>query len=68
MFFRRPQAPPVPSNGFPHDAVVVVIPRVLLDRLLTLLAIVVLLALGGTVQITLHSLNMSVSGASVHSK
>jgi hypothetical protein len=65
MMFRRPQVPPEPSNGFPSDAVVVVIPRVLLDRLLTL---AFLIALGGTVQITLHSLNVSVSAVSVKSK
>jgi hypothetical protein len=65
MMFRRPQAPPEPSNGFPSDAVVVVIPSALLDKLLTL---VFLLALGGTLQITLHSLNVSVSAVSVKSK
>jgi hypothetical protein len=58
--FSRPQTPPAPSNGFPSDAVVVVIPRVLLERLLTL---IFLLAFGGTMQITLHSLNVPVTPA-----
>jgi hypothetical protein len=58
--FSRPQTPPAPSNGFPSDAVVVVIPRVLLERLLTL---IILLAFGGTMQITLHSLNVPVTPA-----
>jgi hypothetical protein len=58
--FSLPQTPPAPSSGFPSDAVVVVIPRVLLERLLTL---IILLAFGGTMQITLHSLNMPVTPA-----
>jgi hypothetical protein len=58
--FSRPQTPPAPSNGFPSDAVVVVIPRVLLERLLTL---VFVLVFGGTMQITLHRLNVPVTPA-----
>ncbi len=58
--FSRPQTPPAPSSGFPSDAVVVVIPRVLLERLLTL---IFLLVFGGTMQITLHRLNVPVTPA-----
>jgi hypothetical protein len=60
--FSRPQTPPAPSNGFPSDAVVVVIPRVLLERLLIL---VILLVFGGTItmQVTMHSLNTPVPPA-----
>jgi hypothetical protein len=61
--FSRPQTlPPVPSGGFPSDAVVVVIPRVLLERLLML---VFVLVFGGsiTMQFTMHSLNMPVPAA-----
>jgi hypothetical protein len=59
--FRRnlPQPPPEPNQGFPADALVIVIPRVLLDRLLLL---VIALALGGVVSIQVW--NVSVSGSS----
>jgi hypothetical protein len=63
--FPRPQAPPDPSKGFPPDALVLVIPRALLDRLLTL---AILLAIGGTVHVTSHTFNMSVSGVSIQPK
>jgi hypothetical protein len=53
MWFRNPQSPP-PSNGFPPDAVVVVIPKAVLDRLFTISAIVILLALGSTITLTLR--------------
>lgn len=65
--FSRPQTPPpATSIGFPSDAVVVVIPRVLLERLLIL---VIVLVFGGpiTMQVTMHSLNMPVP-ATVKSK
>ena len=55
MWFRNSQSPPPPSsNGLPPDAVVVVIPKVVLDRLFTISAIVILLALGSTITLTLH--------------
>ena len=51
MFFRRPSTPPPEANsGIPTDAVVIIIPRVWLDRI-CLLAIA--LALGSTV--TVHA-------------
>jgi hypothetical protein len=53
MWFRNSQPPP-PSNGFPPDAVVVVIPKVVLDRLFAISAIVILLAFGSTITLTLH--------------
>jgi hypothetical protein len=52
MWFRNPQSPP-PSNVFPPDAVVV-IPKVVLDQLFTISAIVILLALGSTITLTLR--------------
>jgi hypothetical protein len=55
MWFRNSQSPP-PSNGFPPDAVVVVIPKVVLDRLFTISAIVILLALGSTITLTHRTL------------
>ncbi len=55
LFQRNPQPPlPPPSNGFPPDAVVVVIPKVVLDRLFAISAIVILLALGSTITLTLR--------------
>jgi hypothetical protein len=61
--FSRPQTPPpATSSGFPSDAVVVVIPRVLLERLSVL---VFVLVFGGpiTMQFTTYSLNMPVPAA-----
>jgi hypothetical protein len=66
--FSRPQTPhPATSSGFPSDAVVVVIPRVLLERLLML---VIFLVFGGTItmQVTMHSLNVPVLPTAVKSK
>jgi hypothetical protein len=50
--FRRSQPPPSSAgNGFPPDSVIVIVPRVLIERLMTL---AIALALGGTIQVTLY--------------
>ena len=51
MFFNRPTTPPEPKTGFPSDAVVVVIPKVLIDRAFTLVFAVTLTV---SVPFTLH--------------
>jgi hypothetical protein len=57
MLFRRPSKPlPEPNQVFPADAVVIVVPKVLLDRLF-LLAIA--LALGSTVTIQVWNISGS---------
>jgi hypothetical protein len=60
--FRRPQIPP--DAGFPSDSVVVIVPRVLIERLLTL---AIALTLGGTIQVTLYYWNSSGANSPVPS-
>ena len=52
-WFRSSQSSP-PCNCFPPNAVVVVIPKVVFDRLFAISAIVILLALGSTITLTLR--------------
>jgi hypothetical protein len=57
MLFRRP-APPESSNLFPTDSVVIIVPKIVLDRLFT---VALTLLLGGGMQVTLYILNGSAS-------
>ncbi len=54
MLFRRPSAPSESGNVFPSDSVVVIVPKVVLDRLFT---VALTLLLGGGMQVTLYVAN-----------
>jgi hypothetical protein len=54
MLFRRPSTPPESSNLFPDDSVVIIVPKVVLDRLFT---VALTLLLGGGMQVTLYIAN-----------
>jgi hypothetical protein len=53
MLFRRP-APPESGNLFPSDSVVIIVPKVVLDRLFT---VALTLLLGGGMQVTTFSMD-----------
>jgi hypothetical protein len=68
MLFRRPSTPPESSNLFPIDSVVIVVPKIVLDRLFTL---VLTLLLGGGMPVTFYVLQSSLpvnSGQSVQKR
>lgn len=53
MLFRSP-APPESRNLFPNDSVVVIVPKVVIDRLFT---VALTLLLGGGMQVMLYIAN-----------
>jgi hypothetical protein len=68
MLFRRPSTPPEAGNLFPIDSVVIVVPKIVLDRLFTL---ALTLLLGGGMPVTFYVLQSSLpvnSGQSVQKR